>query len=136
MPEPKAFIDTNILLYLFSADTIKADRAEAIVRTGGLISLQVSNEIANVARRKLAMPWVEINAVLELIRSVCPVTPLTIETHDKGIAIAERYKLNVYDAMIVAAALLAECEILYSEDMQDRLLVEKRLRIRNPFKAT
>ena len=135
MPEPKVFIDTNILLYLLSTDTLKADRAEAVVRTGGLISVQVLNELANVARRKLAMPWIEINALLELIRSVCPVAPLTVETHDRGRVIAERYKLNVYDAMIVAAALLAECETLYSEDMQDRLLIDQQLRIRNPFKA-
>jgi predicted nucleic acid-binding protein len=135
MPAPKVFIDTNILLYLLSTDAAKADRAEAVVRTGGVIGVQVLNEIANVARRKLAMSWSEINSVLELIRSVCPVTPLTIETHDRGRVIAERYKLAVYDAMIVAAALLAECDILYSEDMQDRLLIDKQLRIRNPFVA-
>ncbi|MBN1652867.1 MAG: PIN domain-containing protein [Deltaproteobacteria bacterium] len=134
MPEPKAFIDTNILLYLLSTDVAKADRAEDVVRTGGVISVQVLNEIANVAHRKLAMPWIEINAVLEMIRSVCPVVPLTIEIHDRGRSIAERYKLNIYDAMIVAAALLAECKILYSEDVQDRLLVDKQLQIRNPFR--
>jgi predicted nucleic acid-binding protein len=134
MPEPKTFIDTNILLYLLSTDVAKADRAEDVVRTGGVISVQVLNEIANVAHRKLAMPWIEINAVLEMIRSVCPVVPLTIEIHDRGRSIAERYKLNVYDAMIVAAALLAECRILYSEDLQDRLLIDKQLRIRNPFR--
>ena len=133
MPASKAFIDTNILLYLLSADTDKADRAEVIVRKGGLISVQVLNEIANVARRKLAMPWREINKVLALIRSVCPVAPLTIETHDRGRCVAERYKLSVYDAMIVAAALLAGCETLHSEDMQDGLLIDNQLRIRNPF---
>jgi predicted nucleic acid-binding protein len=133
MPAPKTFIDTNILLYLLSADADKANRAEAIVRAGGLISVQVLNEIANVARRKLTMPWVEINEVLTLIRSICPVGPLTIETHDRGRLVAERYGLSVYDAMIVAAALLAGCKILYSEDMQDGLLIDRRLHIRNPF---
>ena len=133
MPETKAFIDTNILLYLLSSDDAKANRAESVVRKGGVISVQVLNEIANVAHHKLAMQWTEINAVLDLIRTVCPVMPLTIETHDRGRSIAERYHLNVYDSMIVAAALLAECTILYSEDMQDRLLIDKQLRIRNPF---
>jgi predicted nucleic acid-binding protein len=132
MPDPKAFIDTNILLYLLSADTAKADRAETIVQTGGIISVQVLNEMANVARRKLAMPWKEINELLELIRSMCPTEPLTIETHDKGRRVAEQYGLSVYDAMIVAAALLAGCEILYSEDMQGGLLIDHRLRICNP----
>ena len=133
MPNYKAFIDTNILLYLLSADADKADRAELIVRKGGLISVQVLNEMANVARRKLAMPWREINELLALIRSVCSVEPLTIETHDRGRRVAERYKLSVYDAMIVAAALIAGCETLHSEDMQDGLLIDNQLRIRNPF---
>ena len=133
MPASKAFIDTNILLYLLSADADKADRAELIVRKGGLISVQVLNEMTNVARRKLVMPWREINEVLALIRSVCPVESLTIETHDVGRRVAERYKLSVYDAMIVAAALLAGCETLHSEDMQEGLLIDNQLRIRNPF---
>ncbi|MDA8138390.1 MAG: PIN domain-containing protein [Desulfobacteraceae bacterium] len=136
MPEAKAFIDTNVLLYLLSADTAKADRAEAIVRDGGWISVQVLNELVNVARRKLAMPWTEIEAMLTLVRAICPVAPLTVETHDRGRAIAERYGLSVYDAMIVAAALLADCSVLHTEDLQDGLLIDDRLRIRNPFKRS
>ena len=133
MPEPKAFIDTNVLLYLLSSDTDKADRAETILQAGGLISVQVLNEMASVARRKLTMPWKEISEVLDLIRSICHVEPLTVETHDRGRHIAERYKLNVYDAMIVASALFGECETLYSEDMQHGLLIDHQLRIYNPF---
>ena len=135
MPDPKAFIDTNILLYLLSSDTEKADRAENILSAGGVISVQVLNEIANVALRKLAMSWTEINEVLMLIRAVCPTEPLTVETHDRGRLVAERYELSVYDSMIVAAALLAGCETLYSEDMQDGLQIDKKLRICNPFNA-
>jgi predicted nucleic acid-binding protein len=133
MPVPNVFIDSNILIYLLSANVRKANQAETVVRAGGRISVQVLNEIANVALRKLAMPWAEINEVLALIRSMCPAEPLTIETHDRGRLVSERYGLSVYDAMIVAAALLADCETLYSEDMQDGLLVERQLRICNPF---
>jgi len=99
-----------------------------------LISVQVLNEMANVARRKLGMSWPEVNEVLGLIRALCPTAPLTIETHDRGRLVAERYGLNVYDAMIVAAALLGGCETLYSEDMQNGLLIDSQLRICNPFK--
>lgn len=133
MPGPEAFIDTNVLFYLLSADHDKADRAEMIVQAGGLISVQVLNEMASVARRKLSMSWEEINEVLALIRSVCPVAPLTIETHDRGRMVAERYGMSVYDAMIVAAALLGGCKTLYSEDMQDGLFIDDQLRICNPF---
>lgn len=133
MPDHKAFIDSNVLLYLLSADAEKADRAEAIVQAGGRISVQVLNEITSVARRKLAMPWTEVNEVVTLIQSLCPVEALTLGTHDKGRQIAERYGFSVYDAMIVAAALLSDCKILYSEDMQDGMLIEQGLRICNPF---
>ena len=134
MPETKAFIDTNILLYLLSEDSNKANRAEVIIRAGGMISVLVLNEMANVARRKLVMSWwVEINELLSLIRSLCSIEPLTIETHDRGLFVAEHYKLSVYDAMIVATALLGECKTLYSEDMQDGLLIDNQLRICNPF---
>ncbi|MGD9368599.1 MAG: PIN domain-containing protein [Desulfobacteraceae bacterium] len=134
MPEPKAFIDSNVLIYLLSADAGKADRAEIVLRKGGLISVQVLNEIANVALHKLGMSWEEIHEVLSLIRMLCPNEPLAVETHDKGLFLAERYGLSVYDAMIVAAALIGKCETLYSEDMQDGLLIDNQLRICNPFK--
>lgn len=134
MPEPEAFIDSNVLIYLLSADAGKADQAEMVMQKGGSISVQVLNEVANVARRKLAMPWEEINEVLSLIRMLCPVEPLTVETHDKGMSIAERYRLSIYDAMIVAAALIGGCGTLYSEDMQDGLFIDNQLRICNPFK--
>ncbi len=134
MPELKVFIDSNVLVYLLSADAGKADQAEAVMQKGGLISVQVLNEVANVARCKLAMSWEEINEILTLIRMLCPIEPLTVETHDKGMSIAERYVLSIYDAMIVAAALIGGCDTLYSEDMQDGLLIDNQLRICNPFK--
>lgn len=133
MPGPKAFIDTNVLLYLLSADAAKADRAEAVVRTDSLISVQVLNELTSVARRKLALSWETVNEIIELIRSLCPVEPLTIQTHDQGRTVAQRYQLNIFDAMIAASALNAGCEILYSEDMHDGLLIEERVQICNPF---
>ncbi len=133
MPDPESFIDTNILIYLLSEDTDKANRAEEIVRAGGRINVQVLNELANVARRKLAMPWKEIKEFLDLIKTVCATESLTLEIHERGMAVAEQYNLSVYDSMIVAAALVGECNILYSEDMQDGLLIDQRLRIHNPF---
>ena len=133
MTGSEVFIDTDILLYTLSADNDKADQAEAVLRAGGLISVQVLNEILNVARHKLDMSWIEIDEVLTIIRSVCRVVPLTSDTHDRGRWIAERYGLNVYDAMIIAAALNGGCGILYSEDMQDGMVIDDRLRICNPF---
>ena len=133
MAAAKIFIDSNVLLYLLSSNAKKADTAEAILRTGGLISVQVLNEIANVALRKLGMSWAEINQFLAPVRSLCTIESLTVETHDRGREVAERYGLSIYDSMIVSAALLAGCTTLYSEDMQHGLRVDKQLRVVNPF---
>lgn len=130
---PGSFFDTNVLLYVASADAAKAERAERLIGAGGRISVQVLNEIANVARRKMAMSWEETRAFLATIRALLPVQPLTIELHDAGIALAERYGFSIYDALIAAAALHADCDTLWSEDMQDGMIVEDRLRIANPF---
>jgi len=129
----KAFLDTNILLYLLSADPIKARKAEDIIASGSTISVQVLNEFASVASRKLQMPFEEIQEILTQIRTICAVEPITIDTHDCGIQLAMQYRLSIYDAMIVAAALLAGCTTLYSEDMQHGQIIDNQFIIRNPF---
>lgn len=133
MPGAEVFFDTNILLYLLSGDTAKADRAEELIAGSGVVSIQVLNEFAAVTSRKLKMSWSEVRDALSPIRAVCRVEPVTIETHDLGIEIAERYAFSIYDATIVAAALLSGCKVLYSEDLQDRQVIERRLTVRNPF---
>jgi predicted nucleic acid-binding protein len=130
------FFDTNVVLYLLSADTAKADRAEELLALGGTISVQVLNEFSAVASRRLRMSWTEIREVLAQVRAVCAVEPLTLETHERALRIAERYRLSIYDALIVAAALLAKCQTLHSEDMQDGQVVERQLTIRNPFASS
>lgn len=132
-PGAPVFADTNVLLYLLSADALKADRAEALLESGCTISVQVLNEFVNVARRKLQMTWEQIDDVLGVIRALCRVEPVTLQAHDMGRFLAERYGLSFYDALIVAAALQSECATLYSEDMQHGLRVERKLRVCNPF---
>ena len=130
---PDSFFDTNILLYLAGSDTRKAETAEALIEEGGVISVQVLNETANVARRKMALDWDQTHALLSALRGLLDVRPLTADVHDIGLAVAERYRLSVYDAMVVASALDAGCETLWSEDMQDGLSIEGRLMVVNPF---
>lgn len=130
------FIDTNVLLYLLSADEARADRAEATLAGGGVLSVQVLNEFASVTSRKLGMSIGEIRETLTTVRAVCSVVPLNEETHDLGLQIVERYGMSIYDAMVVASALLAGCNELLSEDLQDGQIIEGRLRIRNPFSGS
>ncbi len=130
---PGSFLDTNVLVYLASGDPAKADCVETLLASGCTISVQVLNEIANVARRKMKLGWEEARDFLEMVRALTIVEPVSIETHDEGLRLAARYNLSVYDSMIVGAALLAGCETLWSEDMQDGLRIDERLLIRNPF---
>jgi predicted nucleic acid-binding protein len=134
MSAGERLFDTNVLLYLLSGDAAKADRAEALIADGGTISVQVLNEFAAVASRKLGMAWPEIREILAELRAVCRVVPLDLETHEAGLSLAERRRLPVYDALIVASALRAGCRVLYSEDLQDGQRFEKQLTVRNPFR--
>jgi predicted nucleic acid-binding protein len=129
----RPFADSNVLLYLLSGDTAKADRSEALLAQGLTISVQVLNECTNVGRRKFGLSWSEVDEVLRDIRGFATVLPLTIETHEAGLQLAQRYQLALFDAMIVASALLAGCQTLYSEDMHHGLRIERSLTIRNPF---
>lgn len=134
MNAAETFFDTNVLLYLLSADHVKADAAEELVARGGVISVQVLNELAAVASRKLAMTWPEIREVLDTVRAVCRVEPVSVETHELGLELAARNGIPVYDAMIAAAAILAGCRVLYSEDFQAGQVLGGKLRARNPFR--
>ena len=133
---PGSFFDTNVLVYIASGDPVKADRAEAIISGGGVISVQVLNELANVTRRKMRMTWPETHTLLSTLCGLLTVQAITIETHETGLAFAERYNLSSYDAMIAASAFHAGCDIVWSEDMQDGMTLGDGLRVVNPFRVT
>jgi len=129
----RPFFDTTILLYSISSEEPRAAVAEKLLANGGWISVQVLNEFAAVAHRKLNMSWEQIREALLAIRALCESpTPLSIETHEAGLEIATRYGYAIYDALILAAALEADCDVLYTEDMQNGQVIGS-LAIRNPF---
>lgn len=130
------FLDTNVLIYSVAKNDARSDIAETLLAAGGVVSVQVFNEFAATARRKLGMPWDDIAEALDAIRVLCP-SPraISIDTHDAAVTIARTYVFHMYDALVVASALEADCETLYTEDLQDGQVIEERLTIRNPFKA-
>ena len=132
MSADKPFLDTNILLYLLSDQTAKADKAEQLLEAGGTVSVQVLNEFATVARRKAKLGWSEVQEALAAIRAACRVVPLTVELHEEGLKVAERYEFSLYDSMIVAAATTTGCDTIYSEDLQDGQIIG-HTRVLNPF---
>lgn len=132
----RPFLDTNVLVYSLGELDDRSVRADALLEAGGVVSLQVLNELAAVAHRKLGMSWQDIINALAAIRVLCPSpVPVTLETHDSALRLANRYDFHIYDALIVAAALEAECMVLYSEDLQDGQVIDGQLTVRNPFRS-
>jgi predicted nucleic acid-binding protein len=133
MNAKKIFFDTNTLLYLLSSDHKKADWVSQNLRQSNIISVQVLNEFTSASIRKIKISHVELDEFLDLFKSTFNVRALDTETFNTGLMISRRYGYQHYDSMIIAAALQAGCERLYSEDMQHRQMIDKRLQIVNPF---
>jgi predicted nucleic acid-binding protein len=126
------FFDTNIIVYAF-LDVAKRERALELIASGGIISAQVLNEFTNVARRKRQRDWADIERAVSVLRTRFPdIMPLTADTHAAGLDLARDHGLAFYDALIVAAAIEAGCDTLFSEDMQHSRVIGG-LTIVNPF---
>jgi predicted nucleic acid-binding protein len=129
-----AFFDTNVVLYTIGQHDERTPKAEALLEAGGVVSVQVLNELTSVARRKLRMSWKEVTDALAAVKILCPSpVPISEATHDAALVLASRLGYHIYDALIVAAALEADCTTLYSEDLQSGQVIDGRLTIRNPF---
>jgi predicted nucleic acid-binding protein len=129
----KPFLDTNIIVYAFSSNDPRNEKAEALLAAGGVISVQVLNEFVNVSRRRHRRDWDEIQDTLGVLKTLLDrPQPLTIDVHEAAIGVARDYGFHFYDSLIVAAALRAGCSILYSEDLHHGQTIE-RLTILNPF---
>ncbi len=132
----KPFFDTNVLVYALAHDERRTPVAEALLDNGGVISVQVLNELVAVGRRKLGKEWSEIEEALGAIRALCDrALPVTIETHEAALRLAGRYGFRIYDALIVAAAVEAGCDTLYTEDLQAGQVIDGQLVVTNPFPA-
>ena len=127
------FLDTNILVHAF----VRGDRqapSRALLCAGGIVGVQSLNEFALAARRRLGLAWPAVHAALAFIRQRCPKpVPLTLGVHLEGLRLAERYQLQIYDSMLLAAAREARGTVFWSEDLQDGLVIDGRLTVRNPF---
>lgn len=132
--ENSCFADSNVLLYIVGDDERKAQRALEVLALKPCISVQVLNEFANVSRKKWKLDWDKIRTGLETIQEYCAVLPLDLGVHQKALEIAEANLLGLYDSLIIAAAELSGCDVLYTEDMNHGQRIG-RVTLRNPFMA-
>jgi len=130
----KAFFDTNVLIYALAENDPRNGQAEELLARGGVLSVQILNEFVSVAQRKILMSWSEITEALSAIRLLCPSPlPITVETHEAALQIAEKYGYGIYDALVIAAAIEAGCATLYSEDLHDGQTINGQVTLRNLF---
>jgi len=134
MPIPgKIFVDTNIVIYSLGKESTKAHLAAPLFVGSPSISTQVLSETANVASKRLSLSMPEIRKLIISLESMCRVEIISLLTIHVALDICERYSFSWYDSLIVAAALEAGCDTLYTEDLQHGQVIEARLRIVNPF---
>mgnify|MGYP003391764733 FL=1 len=131
----KIFIDTNILLYAYSTEKNKQELAQNIINTNNniYISKQVINETINILIKKFKLNIKDIINVVKELEKEFIILDFDIQTQLNALKLKQNYNLQFYDALIVSTALENSCTILYSEDMQDKLVIEKKLKIINPF---
>lgn len=135
----KAFFDTNILIYLYSADEpekqqLALQKIESIENRW--ISTQVLSEMSNTLSKKFKLKYSDIANVLTEIQTTFQIVTVKPNTIERALKLAQMYRYSYYDSLIIAAALEQSCQILYSEDMQHQQIINQQLTILNPFKTT
>ena len=128
-----AFVDTNVVVYALGLDTAHRDKAKGLLAAGVVVSAQVINETVSVLAGKQRFTLTEAYEVAASLLDLCEVVPVDSKTIREAIRLSGRYALSHWDALIVAAALLAGCDVLYSEDMQNGQVFEGKLKVDNPF---
>ncbi len=129
----KVALDTNILVYSFDPQSFKSKIADNLIAEQPIIPAQVVSEFLNVSKRLLSIPKLDILKKCNLILRECNIIPTTQNVLNHAEKLIARYDLQLFDSIIVASAIEANCTILYSEDMQHGFVVEGTLTIINPF---
>lgn len=133
----KIFLDTNIIIYCYSNSEIEK---QTIARSlferydSLFISKQVINEMTNILFKKFKLESYQVENTIIEISKIVNTYDFNLDTQVKAIQLKNNYNLQYYDALIIATALENNCKILFSEDMQNNLIIENKLTIINPFR--
>jgi predicted nucleic acid-binding protein len=135
--QDKVFLDTNIIIYLYSIDEPEKRRlCENLAAENHIvISAQVISEMCNILNKKMRLDFNSISKVVDELTQVFIVRTVDTETIKFALIIAEKYRYSYFDSLIIAAAIKSGCSVLYTEDMQDGQIIEDSLKIINPFRS-
>lgn len=123
----RAFVDTNVLVYLYSNDDLaKRERAYRILEAYPcMTSVQVMTEFASVCTRKIDMPVCLIDRAMQKIGTrYCFICDVSMDTLSSALGIRERFGYSCYDSIVIASAVDHRCRYLFSEDMRDGQIID------------
>ena len=129
----KIFVDSNVILYLFTDAEDKKYKAYDVLVNSPTISIQVLNELSNILFKKYGLTGKEIKEHIDFLLDFVNVSLITISTINLALDLKDKYKYSYYDSLIIATAIENNCSVLYTEDMQDGQVIEGKLKIVNPF---
>jgi predicted nucleic acid-binding protein len=131
----RAFIDTNIIIYLYSEDEPeKMNLSKQVFNKYDCItSTQVLSELSNVMLKKFSLSASIISKIVDEIINQCRISVVTSETVKKALDIVEKYKFSYYDSLIISAAIENSCKYLLTEDMQNTQIIDNSLEIKNIY---
>ena len=131
----KAFIDTNVFIYLYSEDETQKQRIsqKVVEKFDCIVSTQVLNEFSNVCIGKLNLPAQDVELAINEIIEQC--TVLTIEKHTimQALQIHKRYGYKYFDCLMIASALNSGCKYFITEDLSDWHIIDNKLTIINIY---
>lgn len=142
LTKDRYFIDTNIVIYLFSEELKKKDISKTIISSAlksghGMISFQVIQEFCNVALRKFVNPMTTNECkqfINNFLNPICKVYP-GIELYNYALDIKNETGYSFYDCLMLSSAYISECKILYSEDLHSTHKV-RDITIINPYESS
>lgn len=129
----RAFADTNVAVYCLDADATRRAKALAVMRSHPVISVQVVNEFLSVVLRRGRLPRETVIRLVRILMNRCEVMSVTRQTVETALYLGDRYQVSHWDSLIIAAALAAGCDTLFSEDLQHSQIFNGHLTVVNPF---
>lgn len=127
------FIDSNIILYLPDINQTKREITEKLLAQSPHVNSQVMVEVANVCKRKFSYTKNDVLILWDVLLNNSIFVSTDKLTIDTAMYLLNKYDFQIFDAIIIAGALLANCSTLYSEDLQHNQVIENKLTIKNPF---
>lgn len=135
----RVLLNTNLWIYLYSKEP--ANKYESVSTLflshikSLVLSTQVLGELYNVLTKKKLQTQEQAREIVSQLIDSFDISEINERHVASAMDVNARYKYSYWDSLLISTALISDCSILYSEDMQHNQLIENKLRIINPFET-